>query len=339
LTFRHTGTGDGYADFTIIPSDYNTVAPGINTAWYAEVASLRATGSITNDANSESLNCGLYLKTFLQGPYNAVTHLMKTDLATANYIPLTQAYTITPWLYTGAEHVNTYPTGTVDWVLVELRTGIAANTSVGRRAGLLKSDGSIIDTNGTSPLVFHSFTPGNAYYVVVYHRSHMPVMTATALTLPNTSVTKHDFTTTPATNVYSTTNDAVVLLETGVYGQMAGSLNTDNKLKYSGSANDRGLIIAKITNIYTPPPATLNSTITGYYAEDTNMNGMVKFSGPLNDQAIIFTNIDALTNPTTLNSFYQGQVPVSYTTKMGDSTIKDIKSIGTLIKKTVSFIP
>ncbi len=315
MTFRHSGTGVGNGDFTIIPSDYNSVAPGVNTAYYTEIASVNATGSITNDANSFSLNCGLYVKDFLQGSYNISTHLMNTNLLTGNYLPLNQPYSSTQWLYSGSEHVVTFPSGTVDWVLVELRTGTAANTSIGRRVGLLKNDGTLMDTNGTSPLVFHSFIPGNAYYVVVYHRNHLPVMSKNAISLPNTSATKLDFTINPTTNVYTVTNDGVILLETGIYGQIVGDLNADNKLKYSGSGSDRGIIISKINLIYSPPPATLNSTISGYFNEDLNMNGIVKYSGPQNDQNVIYSNIDALTNPTTLNSVYTGQVPVNYSFK------------------------
>ncbi|MCX6235928.1 MAG: hypothetical protein NT175_14630 [Bacteroidetes bacterium] len=312
MTFRHTGTGDGESDFTIIPEDYSTEPPGLNTGYYVEVSSVEATGSITNNANGASLNCGLYVKDFLQGPYSAATHLMHTDLVTTNFLPMVQPYNTAPWLYTGSEQIASYPPGTVDWVLVELRTGTAANTMVGRRVGLLKNDGTLMDTNGTSPLVFHSFIPGNAYYVVVYHRSHLPVMTANAVILPNTAATRHDFTTNPSANVYSTTNAAVLPLEDGVYGQITGDLNHDNCLKFSGPGNDRGLIIAKIIAVYTPPPATLNSVITGYYNEDLNMNSVVKYSGSQNDQGIIFSNIDALTNPTILTTVYQGQVPVSY---------------------------
>jgi hypothetical protein len=343
MNFRHSGIGDGSCDFTIITTDYNTIPPGLNTAWHIEIASVNATGSVTNDANGVSLNCGLYAKDFLQGPYNTTSHLMNTNLATANYIPLTQPYNVTPWLYAGTEHISSYPTGTVDWVLVELRSAITSNTVIERRACLLKNDGTIMDINGVSPVVFRSFVPGNAYYVVVYHRSHFPVMTANAITLPNTLATKHDFTTNPASNVYSNTNAGVILLETGVYGQIVGDINYDNKLKISGSGNDRLLVITKIIALFSPPPASLISTISGYYAEDMNMNGVVKYSGSQNDPSTIFTALNALINPPALNSVYQGQVPVSYAAKAVSSTIKESEYPGYIYIKSFyqpqSFIP
>jgi len=138
-------------------------------------------------------------------------------------------------------------------------------------------------------------------------------------------------------------NDGEILLETGVYGQIAGDLNADNKLIYSGPSNDRGLIISKINNLYSLPPASLNSTISGYYAEDLNMNGVVKYSGPQNDQAIILTNISTLTNSTTLTSIYYGQVPVSYSSKSLSTIINDSDLSGSIFIKSFfqpqSFIP
>ncbi len=332
MTFRHSGIGDANVDFTIISSDYNTLYPAINTACAVEVNSISATGSITNDANSVSLNCGLYLKDFLQGPYNSTTHLMDTVLSFKNYIPFNQPYNVLPWSYTGSEHIHSYSKGIVDWVLVELRSGTAANTILERRVGLIKKDGSIVDTNGTSAVIFKNIVSGNSYYVVVYHRSHLPVMTASAIALPNTLATKHDFSINPSTNVYSTTNDGVIPLETGVYGQIAGNVYTDNQIKYSGSDNDKGYIISKIISIASPP-VYLTSTISGYYAEDVNMDGVVKYSGSQNDQSLIISNIDFLINPTYLNSIYNGQVPVTTSFKSLIVILNDIKSHNFLINR------
>jgi hypothetical protein len=141
----------------------------------------------------------------------------------------------------------------------------------------------------------------------------MPVMTASAINLPNTGATLHDFTANPSVNVYSASGSGVIPLETGVYGQISGELLYDNVLRYSGKNNDRAKIFSRINDVYSPPPAVLNSVITGYYNEDLNMDGIVRYSGPKNDQAITFSNIGMLTSPPTyLLSVYVGQVPVSY---------------------------
>ena len=65
----------------------------------------------------------------------------------------------------------------VDWVLVELRTGTAAGTKVATRAAFLKSDGTIVDTDGTSPVQFTGLSAGN-YYIVIRHRNHLAIMSA-----------------------------------------------------------------------------------------------------------------------------------------------------------------
>ena len=85
--------------------------------------------------------------TLLEGPYNTSTDLMNTTIN--SLIPSTQPYTGTPWNYSGTESF-TPPVGAtvVDWVLVELRqaaTPGAATTYFARQAGLLLSNGNIVD--------------------------------------------------------------------------------------------------------------------------------------------------------------------------------------------------
>jgi hypothetical protein len=73
------------------------------------------------------------------------------------------------------------PPGVVDWVLVELREGAtppAATTVIARRAGLLKSNGDIVDLDGTSPLSFTDLTFSQDLYPLVRHRNHLAAMAA-----------------------------------------------------------------------------------------------------------------------------------------------------------------
>ncbi|MCB9250339.1 MAG: hypothetical protein H6613_18200 [Ignavibacteriales bacterium] len=65
-----------------------------------------------------------------------------------------------------------------DWILLELRTGETpetATTVVGQKACFVKSDGTVIDEDGTTVLEFFGTPPGS-YYLVVKHRNHLPVM-------------------------------------------------------------------------------------------------------------------------------------------------------------------
>jgi hypothetical protein len=111
------------------------------------------------------------LRVFLQGSY-AGSDTMTTSLNSAGKIPVHHPFndTLDIWNYTGSERLYNLPADIVDWVIVELRTGTAANTTVGKLAALLKCDGSIFDLDGTSQVKFKGIVPGN-YYIVVSHRN------------------------------------------------------------------------------------------------------------------------------------------------------------------------
>lgn len=115
---------------------------------------------------------------FLQGPYTTLS--MSTLLNSGNRLPLAQPYNRPPWNYIGLDSVPSIPSSTiVDWILLELRTGTAANTLAEQRAAFLRSDGSIIAADG-SPVVSFTHTPAGYYYLVVRHRNHLAVMSDTA---------------------------------------------------------------------------------------------------------------------------------------------------------------
>ena len=106
-------------------------------------------------------------------------------------MPTDQPYYAAPWNYSGNEHVGSIPSGVVDWVLVELRSDTTTTTAT--RAAFVKSDGTVVDTDGTSAVAFVS-VPAGSYYVVIRHRNHLAVMSAVAVAL-NSSSSLYDFTT------------------------------------------------------------------------------------------------------------------------------------------------
>jgi hypothetical protein len=119
--------------------------------------------------------------------------VMNTALNEAGFIPLKQPYNRQPWNYAAADSVASIPTGVVDWVLVELRSAPAASSRVAMRAAFIKSDGTITDLDGTSPVHFPSVAAGS-YFIVLRHRNHLAAMSAAAHTLGPASVL-YDFTT------------------------------------------------------------------------------------------------------------------------------------------------
>lgn len=112
-------------------------------------------------------------KVFLQGAFNGVD--MNAVLQTNSMIPLAHPYGS---IYAGTESVSSIPTDVVDWVLVELRS--PSTTIVAQRAAFLKKDGTVVDTDGSSPVSFQDVLSGN-YYVAIRHRNHLGIMTNTAV--------------------------------------------------------------------------------------------------------------------------------------------------------------
>ena len=164
----------------------------------------------------------LNLKVFLEGPFNGVN--MNAELISASDFPLIQPYSISPWDYDGTESVTEVPANVVDWVLVELRdtSGTAgeasSNSVVAKRAGFLLSDGSIVDLDGISNLEFNVAIKNNLF-AVIYHRNHLPVMSAIALQKTD-ELFLYDFT----DDILKSFGNTLAHKELipGVYGMIAG---------------------------------------------------------------------------------------------------------------------
>jgi hypothetical protein len=129
-------------------------------------------------------------KVLLEGFYDLATGGMHTQLI--DKLPTNQPYTIEPYSYNGTEALTDVPDGTVDWILIELRSAGNVDTVLGRRAGLLRNDGQVIGVNGGLGVAFDDLMPGT-YYIAIYHRSHIAVVSSTPVDLLDIS-TFYDFT-------------------------------------------------------------------------------------------------------------------------------------------------
>jgi photosystem II stability/assembly factor-like uncharacterized protein len=201
------------------------------------------------------------LKVYLEGPYNG-SGGMTTTLNSNNLIPLDSddPYPTTVYGYT-ASTVSSIPDSVVDWVLVELRTGTASTTKVDERAGFLKSNGTILDTDGTSPLEFTGLSAGN-YYVVVRHRNHLAIMTASAISLSSSSAQYNFCTAQSQAFGINPMKD----LGSGNFAMIAGDMDGDGNIDYS---ND-------LLNKWLP-----SFGFYGYLSEDTNLNSDVDYTEDL----------------------------------------------------------
>jgi hypothetical protein len=192
-------------------------------------------------------------KVFLPGTY-ADGDSMRTSLRDAGLIPTAQPYSTAPWNYSGNEQVGSIPSGVVDWVLIQLRTDLT--TTVATRAAFLMSDGSVTDIDGASAVRFDGLSAGD-YYIVVRHRNHLGVMSASAVSLSSSS-TLYNFTT-AQTQAYGI--NPMADLGSGKYGMISGDTNGDGIV----DASDRS--------------AAWNDRLqTGYKNSDVNLDGIVDAS-------------------------------------------------------------
>ncbi len=189
----------------------------------------------------------------LSGAYTSPD--MNTDLAP--FVPLDQPFgdapfASSPLAYNGSESVPVLPPDIVDWVLVQLRQ-TADGPALATRAALLKKDGSIVDTDGLSPVAF-PVVPA-PYFVVVRHRNHLSMMSAAAIDF-SSGTGSFDFSTGAAQAYGSSPQDP---LGDGRFGM------------YGGDGNVNGSVTAfDMLQIW-----LLQNGTTGYLQGDYNLNGSV----------------------------------------------------------------
>jgi hypothetical protein len=177
--------------------------------------------------SSAPTSAELAVTVFLEGAYNG------TDLNTTlnASIPTTQPYNING--HSGMESTGAIPANAVDWVLIELRESVSAvaalnNTRVGSAAGFLMNDGTVKATDGSSNLTISLSGNTDAdFFVVVYHRNHLPIMSASAIS--ESSGTYNINFTSSAANTHQTTT-ALVSLTGGKFGMPAGDTDGDGNI-------------------------------------------------------------------------------------------------------------
>lgn len=226
-------------------------------------------------------------KVLLEGPYNGTTLLMSDALRASGLLPLTEPYTAAGWPQVaggGGETTSTTVlagTGSnaiVDWVRVELRSAADPAVVVATRQGLVQRDGDVVAADGSASLPF-TVGPGS-YHVVVRHRNHLGVMTATPVPLSAAATTvdlRLPGTATFGTEARKTVGSLRVL--------WAGNVQRDDRLKYTGSGNDRDPVLTAVGG------SVPTATTTGYRREDVNMDGVVKYAGSANDRDPVLVNI------------------------------------------------
>jgi hypothetical protein len=182
---------------------------------------------------------------YLEGPYEVGS--MNTILKDEGQIPLNQPYNVSPWFYTGSESVATIPDNVVDWVLIDLRDASSAvaaipTSSVEMQAAFILNNGSVVGLDGSSVLQFTA-SISNDPYVVVWHRNHLGVLSATS-PVEIGGVYTYDFSTALAQAFGG--GLGYKLIDTGTYGMAGGDANGDgeidaaDKVLWTGQAGTKG---------------------------------------------------------------------------------------------------
>lgn len=184
-----------------------------NTGYVRKIESFEGGARVTGFAIPWTGSLRVSLKVFLEGPYDAASNKMNTDLLDKGLVPVQQPYNpplpyygnMSPdWLHVGTESVVTFPPGVVDWVIVQLRDAPSAATAtpatiIGTQAAFLLNSGFVVGLDGESNLFFPAEL-NDDLFVVVYHRNHLGIMSASGLT-QTAGVFTYDFRT-DVTKVY-----------------------------------------------------------------------------------------------------------------------------------------
>jgi len=154
---------------------------------------------------------------------------------------------------------------------------------------LIQRDGDVVDVDGTSPVLFENQDLGS-YHVVIWHRNHLGIMTASPLLFsdgPSALDLSNPATPTWGTDAQRDINGSMVL--------WSGNVIPNSQVKYTGADNDRDPILIEIGGLVP------TNTTSGYKGEDVNMDGIVKYTGADNDRDPILQTIGG-TVPTSVRT-------------------------------------
>lgn len=226
---------------------------------YLEVAGLDKLNLLTVVTGAVRLNPTLVLEGADDTTLTGIA--MRDDLRSTGLIPLTEQYTDLGYIVTeGGQTVNqsvldiTGSTAVVDWVLLELRDVSDNSILLHSRPALLRADGAVVDTDGTSNVLWRGIL-SDTYYLSIQHRNHLGVMSNQALSLTKTTL---DWDTTDSNNLFGGVN-AAKDDGNGVWMLVGGDADFNGQVQNA----DYNSILVNIGS-------------SGYLQGDLDMNGQVQ---------------------------------------------------------------
>lgn len=173
----------------------------------------------------------LYLNVLLEGPYDAASGSMRTDLVKVEFFQQKDPY-LQEVMVLEDSLFAAIDSNIVDWVLVELRDAKDSSNVLHTKPCLLLSDGTLVDEHRNPELSFKG-AARTAYFISIRHYNHLGIMTASPIDLRNSP--EIDF-----------SNPNFSLFR----NEIARAQNRGIKLMWAGDANGDGTINAIDKNFY-----------------------------------------------------------------------------------------
>lgn len=234
--------GSGVGD--ILGSVYALEIGSLYVGGYFEFAGNKASYNFSKYSESAASTVLLELTLILEGPYDSSGDEM--SLALNPHIPKTSPYD-------ESVTVGSVPADAVDWIHVLLRTAVDG-ANVDSASAFLHPDGSVTEPGQAAGQIEFDVSEGN-YYVLIEHRNHLDMISASTVYLSTDSPSTYDFTT-AVTQAYNSGQKSLG----SKYGMYAGDGNADGQVQ-NDDKND----------VWWPDVGR-----GGYFAGDFNLDSQVQ---------------------------------------------------------------
>ncbi len=205
------------------------------------------------------ITVNIEIKVHLEGFWNQEKEHMHAQLVEKMLLPVTQPFYQSPFFYEGSESLEEFlehpiSEEIIDWMLVELRDPTDTTRTIARKAAILLSNGRLVDDPDSNFVSFGGVLEGE-YWIALYHKSHLAVMSKVLISLSKEIPQTYDFTVSE--------NRALGI------NQLKKVDNT--YVMFSGDYDQNGIINNRDYNYWKTTEVSLNI----YHSADSDGNGVI----------------------------------------------------------------